>query len=150
MRNLAALHRKTSRRLSPGALLAAALIAFGLSAAPAIAQVDLATIRARADQGDPEALNALGNLYANGQGVTRSLPEALRYYRLSADKGFAPALFNLGMMHELGNGVAADIATAFKFYLKAAEQGFAPAQFNVGNMYSNAIGVKQDYFEAAL
>ena len=133
------------------ALLAAALLALGPVVVARGQNVDVATIPARAAQGDPEALNVLGNLLANGQGgLTRSAPEALRAYQQSADKGYAPALFNLGMMHELGNGVAADLPTAFKFYLKAAEQGFAPAQFNVGNMYANGIGVKQDFFEAAL
>ena len=132
------------------ALLAAALVALSSSAWPAHAQTDLATVRTRAEQGDPEALNALANAYANGQGVAQNIPEAIRLYQLAADRGLAPAQFNLGMMHELGRGVKADLANAFKFYLKAAEQGFAPAQFNVGNMYASGLGVKQDYLEAAL
>ena len=134
----------------PRALFAAAFLAFGFAGRPAHAQVDLAALRAKADQDDPEALNALANAYANGQGVAQNLPEALRLYQRAADRGHAPAQFNLGMMNELGRGVAPDLATAFKYYLKAAEQGFAPAQFNVGNMYANGVGVKQDFFEAAL
>src|SRR5882762_4779348 len=127
-------------------------MALGPGFGPLRAQtLDLATVQARAGQGDPEALNVLGNLLANGQGgMARNVPEALRLYQQAAAKGYAPALFNLGMMNELGNGVAADLAAAFKFYLKAAEQGFGPAQFNVGNMYANGLGVKQDFFDAAL
>ena len=81
------------------ALLAAALVALGSAVGPLRAQsVDLATIRVRADQGDAEALNVLGNLFANGQGgVARDLTEAMRLYQRSADKGYAPALFNLGI-----------------------------------------------------
>ena len=127
-----------------------ALVVFVLGAAVALAQSDLATLRAQAEAGDPVALNALGNLYANGQGVTRDDAEALRQYTLSAERSYAPANFNLGMMYELGSGVSTDITRAFSYYLKAAQQGFAPAQYNVGNMYAGGLGVGQDNFEAVL
>ena len=114
------------------------------------AQAEIGPLLARAGQGDPDAVNALANAYAQGKGVPQDMAEALRLYRQAADRGSASAQFNLGMMYELGRGVAPDAATAFSYYLKAAEQGFAPAQFNVGNMFANGLGVKQDYFEAAL
>ena len=123
------------------ALLAAAIMALGGGVATTRAQADLAATRARAGQGDPEALNALGSAYANGQGVAQDFVEALRLYHQAAERGLAPAYFNLGMMHELGRGVPADLASAFKFYLQAAELGLAPAQFNVGNMYAGGVGV---------
>ena len=141
-------HSFLSRRQC--ALLAAALLALPAGALPLRAQVDLATVRARAEQGDAEALNVLGNAFSQGQGVPQDLTEAVRLYALAAERGHAPAHFNLGMAYELGRGVAADLAVAFSHYRKAAEAGFAPAQFNVGNMYGNGIGVRQDFFEAAL
>jgi len=114
------------------------------------AQAEIGPLLVRAGQGEPDAVNALANAYAQGKGVPQDMAEALRLYRQAADRGSASAQFNLGMMYELGRGVAPDAATAFGYYLKAAEQGFAPAQFNVGNMFANGLGVKQDYFEAAL
>lgn len=112
---------------------------------------ELAQVRARAEKGDIESLNALGNAYTNALlGVKRDYAEALRWYRRAADKGFAPAQFNLGLAYELGRGVPVDERQAFKHYLMAAEQGFAAAQFNVGNMYSAGRGVGQDLFEANL
>lgn len=111
---------------------------------------DLPALKSRADAGDPEALNELGNLYANGRGVARNDGEAIRFYAQAADRNYAPALFNLGMMHELGRGVAADSTKAFAFYRKSAELGFALAQFNVGNMYGRGLGVKIDAFESVL
>jgi TPR repeat protein/LysM repeat protein len=131
------------------AILAAALLALAPFCGPASAQTDLATLRARAAQGEPEAQNALANAYVSDPG-TQNLAEAFRLYQQAADKGLAAAQFNLGMMYELGRGAGVDAAAAFKHYLRAAEQGFAPAQFNVGNMYANGTGVKQDYFEASL
>ncbi|MCF7689937.1 MAG: sel1 repeat family protein, partial [Cephaloticoccus sp.] len=117
---------------------------------PVRAQENVASLQAKANTGDPVALNALGNMYANGQGVARDDAEALKRYAQSAEQAYAPANFNLGMMYELGRGVPADITKAFAYYLKAAQQGFAPAQFNVGNMYAGGLGVAQDYFEAVL
>ena len=118
------------------------------SAAPA---GELDQIRTKADQGDLESLNALGNAYTNALlGVKQDFAQALTWYRRAADKGFAPAQFNLGLAYELGRGVPADDRQAFKHYLLAAEQGFAAAQFNVGNMYSSGRGVGQDLFEANL
>ena len=61
---------------------------------PAPAQVDLATVRARADQGDPEALNALGNAFANAgkqQAAVEQYREALRL-----NPKYAKAYCNLG------------------------------------------------------
>ncbi len=114
------------------------------------AQVSLDELQASAAAGNVEALNEMGNRFANGQGVARNDQEAIKYYTQAADRSYAPASFNLGMMHELGRGVAKNIGQAFRYYLKAAEQGFSPAQFNVGNMYANGAGVAQDYFEAVL
>ena len=112
---------------------------------------ELGQVRAKADQGDLESLNVLGNVYTNALlGVKQDYAEALTWYRRAADKGFAPAQFNLGLAYELGRGVPADERQAFKHYLMAAEQGFAAAQFNVGNMYSAGRGVGQDLFEANL
>ncbi len=131
-------------------LLLTALLALGPGVSPVAAQLDLAAIRARAAANDVDALNTLGTLFSNGQGVAQNDAEALRYYARAAELGHAPANFNLGMMHELGRGTPRDLKGAFGYYLKAAESGFAPAQFNVGNMYANGIGTGQDYFEAAI
>jgi TPR repeat protein/nucleoid-associated protein YgaU len=131
-------------------LIAAVLLALGPGGEAGWAQADLATIRSRAEQGDPEALNALGNAHANGAGVPQDFAGALRLYQRAADRGLAAASFNLGMMHELGRGVEPSPDAAFRHYMKAAEHGFAPAQFNVGNMYASGTGTNQDYFEAAL
>ncbi len=133
------------------AVLLAALLALGPGLPVLPAQtVDLATIRARAQAGDPEALNALANLHVNGQGVPQDDAEAIRLYTAAAAAGHAAASFNLGMMTEMGRGTVQDPRAAFRHYLKAAEAGFAPAQFNVGNMYANGVGVPQDHFEAVL
>ncbi len=111
--------------------------------------MSLAELHTRADAGDADALNALGNAYANGSGVAQDFAAAVRYYTEAALHGHAPAEYNLGMLAELGRGMAPDAGTAYRFYLKAAQQGFAPAQFSVGNMCATGEGTAQDFSEAA-
>ena len=111
---------------------------------------EVVALQRRAESGEPEAVNALANAYAYGQGVAQNYDEAIRLYRIASDRGLAAAQFNLGLLYELGRGVAPDAAEAFRLYLRAAEQGLAAAQFNVGNMYANGIGTAPDLFEAAL
>jgi TPR repeat protein len=111
---------------------------------------DIAALKAQAEGGNPEALNALGNAYANGEGVAQDFAASMRCYRAAAAKGYAPAEFNLGMMYELGRGLPPNPQEAFKDYLEAAQLGYGPAQFNVGNMYATGSGVKIDLLEAAV
>ncbi|MDP2137594.1 MAG: LysM peptidoglycan-binding domain-containing protein [Candidatus Didemnitutus sp.] len=101
-------------------------------------------VQVRAEGGDADAQNTLGNQLTAANKFT----EALVWYERAAGRGFAPAQFNLGLVHELGRGVAVDLRQAFRYYLLAAEQGFIPAQFNTGNMYATGRGVGQDLFEA--
>lgn len=131
-----------ARTLLVGAVLVLPPVA-PMSGAASIDELQLRGVR-----GDAEALNALGTIYAEGQGVPRDDRMALLFFQQAADRGNGAAWFNIGMFHELGRGVPTDVNAAFRFYLKAAERGFPPAQFNVGNMYANGIGVKQDPIEA--
>lgn len=106
----------------------------------------LAEIQPRAEAGDVEAQNTLGNFLTQAQ----RYPEALAWYQKAAAKGFAPAQFNVGLAFELGRGVPVDERAAFRQYLLAAERGFTAAQFNVGNMYAQGRGVGPDLFEASI
>jgi tetratricopeptide (TPR) repeat protein len=65
----------------------------------------------------------LGNMYYNGQMVTKSVSEAVKWWRKGADQGNAWAQSNLGAMYATGNGVARDTAEAMRWYRKAAEAG---------------------------
>ena len=94
------------------------------------------------------AQQALGQLYANGQGVLQDYAEAVKWYRLAAAQGSAGGQSGLGFMYEKGQGVLQDYAEAVKWYRLAAAQGNAGAQSNLGAMYGNGHGVIQDYVRA--
>lgn len=116
---------------------------------PLPAQSDLATWRVRASEGDAEALNALGNAYALGQGVPRDDNEALRHYQAAANAGYAPACFNLGLIHELGRGVPRNETEAARWYRLAAAQNHPRAALQLAVLLEDGRGVTRDEAEAA-
>ncbi|MGC2425008.1 MAG: tetratricopeptide repeat protein, partial [Nitrospirota bacterium] len=102
-----------------------------------------------AEQGNPDAQNNLGYMYAFSKGgAPRDYAEAMKWFRKAANQGYAKAQANIGYMYEYGQGVPRDYAEAMKWYRKAADQGLAGAQSNLGVMYANGEGVPQDYAEA--
>jgi hypothetical protein len=100
--------------------------------------------RALADQGDALAQNALGVLYAQGQGVTQDYAEAVKWYSKAADQELAIAQCNLADMYRQGQGVTQDYAEAASWYELAAKQGHARAEYRLGLMYSQGQGVPKD------
>lgn len=105
---------------------------------------------ASAAEGNPNAQNALGVMYLNGQGVTKDDAEAVRWFRLAAEQGHPRAQTNLGSSYANGRGVLRDDAQAFEWFRLAADQGNASAQNNLGNMYGNGRGVVKDEGQAAM
>jgi TPR repeat protein/serine/threonine protein kinase len=91
-----------------------------------------------------------GVAYANGDGVTQDLAEAVRCYQKAADQGLAAAQFNLGVCYARGEGIEKNEAQAVHWYRKAADQGYALAQFNLGFRYDNGLGVDTDKSVAVL
>ena len=104
--------------------------------------------RNAAEQGDVAAQRKLGVLYFAGNGVSKNVLEAVKWFRKAAEQGDAEAQNTLGAMYVLGEGVPEDATEAVKWYRKAAEQGDISAQTNLGVMYAEGKGVPQDYGEA--
>lgn len=102
-----------------------------------------------AAQGDHRAQFLLSTLYEEGQGVSKDLPQALRWLTSSAEGGFAPAQFNLGNNYYHGAGVNQDYAKATAWWLRSAENDFVQAQYNLGVAYVTGKGVEQDNSAAA-
>ncbi|TYP94265.1 MULTISPECIES: toll/interleukin-1 receptor domain-containing protein [Nitrosomonas] len=101
-----------------------------------------------AEQGDAEAQNILGLMYASGRGVAKNEAKAVEWYRKAAEQGNATAQNSLGVMYEEGRGVVQDDTIAMEWYRKAAEQGDAWAQTYIGLMYEKGKGVTPDEVKA--
>ncbi|MDB4784493.1 sel1 repeat family protein [Akkermansiaceae bacterium] len=106
------------------------------------------TIQGRAEAGDVDAQNNLGEMYYKGLEAPRNLVKAAKWYRKSADSGNAHGQFKLGVMYYQGLGVPEDEVEAVKWFRKSAEQGDADGQAGLGMMYAIGAGVPQDDVKA--
>lgn len=105
------------------------------SAVVAVAPLpDFKETKAKAESGDIQAMNVLGEIYAEGKQVKRDYKEAVVWYRKAADQGVARAQYHLAALYEIGQGLPHDEAEAARWYRKAAEQGLADAQYNLAGM----------------
>jgi hypothetical protein len=105
-------------------------------AAPNLAPIDVAALKAKAEKGDTLAQTNLGQLYSNGgfiaggsfqqnDAVKKDSAEAMKWFRMAADQGDAAAQEYIGNMYEHGNeAVKQDWPEAFFWYRLAAEQRY--------------------------
>ncbi|MCF8483891.1 MAG: caspase family protein [Rhodobacteraceae bacterium] len=103
---------------------------------------------AAAQQGHAQAMNNLGLMLKNGEGVPEDDVEAVKWFRAAADKGVAGAMNSLGRSYDEGEGVAEDDAQAVVWYRAAAEKGNLSGMRNLGLMLKNGEGVAEDDVEA--
>ena len=87
--------------------------------------------RMAADKGHPDAQFELGQMHAQGLGVTQQFEEAAHWYLLAAKQGNAKAQFHLGFLYAHGQGVEQDDAKAFQWYCISERSGYALAKKNI-------------------
>ena len=68
-------------------------------------------------------------IYAKGDGIKKSWPDALRWYNGAARKGYAKAQLKLGGMYDFARHVKKNWVEALKWYTMAAAQGESGAQY---------------------
>ena len=93
-----------------------------------------------AEQGNAAAQAAIGTMYINGEGVSKNMKVAVKWYTLAAAQGNARGQNNLAVMYQFGKGVKKNDKTAVKWYTLAAEQGDEGAQSSLELLLSNSIG----------
>ena len=74
-------------------------------------------LRARAEEGEPEAQVQLGFVYMSGRGVPQDDTEAARWFRLAAEQGDAEGQFHLALAHFNGRGVPQDDTEAVRWFV---------------------------------
>ncbi len=107
--------------------------------------------RVLAEDGNPDAQFALGELYASGDvqaGIDQNLAKAAKWYRRAAQQGHVKAQYNLGVFYASGAGVPYDLREAARWWRMAALQGHIQAQFNLGLLYAQGTGVASNPAEA--
>lgn len=88
------------------------------------------------DDNNPQARNALGNLYYLGMGVKRSYRDAALLYHAAASQGFAAAQLNLGHLYNQGLGVNKDVERAYGWYVHAKIAGSPWAEYYITQLSS--------------
>jgi TPR repeat protein len=94
--------------------------------------------------GHPRAMAVLGNMYREGEGVTKNPGQAVKWYTEAATRGNRGAQFSLGSMYEEGEGMPKNVAKAAQLYEASARQGMPEAQFALGLSYEFGEGVPRN------
>ena len=93
----------------------------------------LAKIQRRADKGDAEAMNHLGEQYFYGDlGLAKDVPRAIELWTEAAELGSLDAHFQLGDTYYDGNGVEEDKPRGIHHWQQAAMKGHALSRHNLG------------------
>ncbi|KAF9540315.1 hypothetical protein EC957_004393 [Mortierella hygrophila] len=109
---------------------------------------DLTQLSISASLGDMSAQVALGNMYADGEGVLQDYQSAMDWYLKAANQGDPIGQRRVGFLYHRGLGISRSYSTALEWFIKAADQGDADAQYSVGVMYDRGDGVPQDFAKA--
>ncbi len=86
----------------------------------------------------------LGQLYEQGQGVSKSAGTAFRYYKLAAGMGQLDALNKLGLIYRDGNkeiDLKRNYEKSIELFEKAAIAGSPEGQYRLADMYRRGLGV---------
>jgi TPR repeat protein/thiamine monophosphate synthase len=101
------------------------------------------------EKGDTRAMTLLGELYANGLGVSGDDTKAAQWYRVAADRGDRDAMFALAIFNLTGRAGLHDRAEAARLFAAAAKLGHAAAAYDLGLLYLEGQQFPQDYGRAA-
>ncbi|MCF8032921.1 MAG: sel1 repeat family protein [Desulfarculaceae bacterium] len=94
---------------------------------PASEAQPFATLRTRAEAGDPKAQFQVGKAYIRGVEVGQHFTKARQWFLRSANQGYAPAMLEAAEMYVNGRGGDKDQVRAYYWYLLAAANGISSA-----------------------
>ena len=80
-------------------------------------------IKRAAEGGVPDAMNAYGYMFYNGDGGGQDRPTAALWFRKAAERGVVDAQYNLSQLYQSGNGVPLNPSEAYKWMKIAANNG---------------------------
>ena len=112
--------------------------------------------RKAAKAGYPEGEYLIAMAYYTGNGIPRSLDDALHWLHKAADHGESRALYWLGRIYRYGIGVERNPMRALELYTKSAELGNGKAMKDLGRIFKTGeLGVQdseraQEYYAQAL
>ena len=106
-------------------------------------------IEQAAQQGQPDALTYIWQLYFYGRGVAQSDRRALQWLQRGAGAGLPMSAYYLGLFHYEGIATPVDHAEASIWFEDAADQGVPGACYYLGVMSLEGDAVEQSNEDAA-
>jgi TPR repeat protein len=101
-----------------------------------------------AQAGNPDALLAIGSMYAKGQGVSYDYARALELFGRAYAAGSYDALAEMGNMYRNGFGVEQSYAKAVTMFQESMQHGSLRGESYLGEAYASGQGVPTDYQQA--
>ena len=101
-----------------------------------------------AEQGNVQAQNQLGVMYAYGLGVPKDEIQALKWFLRAAAQNDIQAECNIGILCINLNSKIGSYADAAQWFTKAANHGSITAENYLGMMYMNGLGYTKNYIKA--
>jgi hypothetical protein len=105
----------------------------------------------RSNQARPDSPTAeyqMGLRFANGEGVTQSYENAMKWFAKASNAGDAVAQWKLGLGYLKGIGVTQDGSQALIWLKRAANNGVPQAQRTLSEMYLIGLETPIDYVRA--
>ena len=93
-----------------------------------------------AEAGNNTAMNYLGWMYENGQGVEKDLTKAFAWYLKAAEAGNASAMNTVGNAYFIGKGLEQNYDKAYLWLRKSADAGYGASMSYLGWMHLNGSG----------
>lgn len=97
-----------------------------------------------ASQHDAKACYNLGLMYQLGDGVSRNLDEAVKWFSQSAVLNYAEAQYTLASLVFQRQIQSISYPQAVEYYAQAAKQGHVKSQLNLGMLYLRGDVIAQD------
>lgn len=97
-----------------------------------------------AEQGNPNALYNVAQLYRTGRGVPKDIQLAEKFYREAAERGHVAAQGNLGTLYYFAFSDSPRVKPALEWWEKAARNGDGRSQYMLGVMFYNGSQVARD------
>lgn len=109
----------------------------------------LELLEAAADEGNPEAVYALGTFYLHGKYYSKDKRRGISLIKKAAGANWRDAVFDFAVALETGDGIEKDEETSFNNYLKAMILGDINSSEEVARCFYYGIGIKKnkDAFE---
>lgn len=108
-------------------LLTLFFVMLSLAGVSACQQMDLSSVRAKAETGDAEAETQLGFMYLVGQGVEKDKVESFKWYSKAAQQGYPKALYAVGAAYYNGDGIGIDDEKSYIYFRLASHAGYKQA-----------------------